>query len=142
MITIRNPGRYFTGFLPSFDSYQCSLTADLIGNSSTRSYRAASELSFKPLLTLIAQDLTDLQGYIILGLWEYALILHPLADPYCAIARDSAWPTRTRKSFTYSGATLCQRTLDLAENWCTYGGSWKGGKRSRRRATYPSWFLH
>jgi hypothetical protein len=55
---------YCTGFLLSRDSYQRSRMAGLIGDQSLRSCRAASELSFKPSLTLIAQDLTDLhRGY-------------------------------------------------------------------------------
>ena len=49
-------------------------------DSCTYSCKAASRLSFKPLLTLIAQYLTDLQGDIIMGFWMYATLPHPLAD--------------------------------------------------------------
>jgi len=56
-----NLGRYGTGFLTSCDSYHRSRITGRIGDQSSGSCRAASELLLKPSSTLIAQGLTNLQ---------------------------------------------------------------------------------
>jgi len=55
--------------------------AGLIGDQSLRSCRAASELSFKPSLTLIAQDLIDLYRGYHNGFLEVCSITPPPSGP-------------------------------------------------------------
>jgi len=76
-----NPGRYWTVFLPCRVSYQSSIFPSPNQDQSTQSKRAASSLQLKPLLTLIAQDLTILaRGGYHNGFMEVD-VLHPPPPP-------------------------------------------------------------